>query len=440
MKRNAQKNVFTNFTNLLTMKDDDVLDNQISIEEVLAGSDLSKGVNKSLDSIVDSEDYAKVMTDAKQAVVSQKSPQKKLWSFIFMAVNIIIVFFIILFALNDNEESLGSINNLINVKKDWLFLVIVAFVVITLTEAVRIGILIYKSTKSFRPFLSYKTAAIGKYYDFITPLASGGQPFQIYYLTNRGIKASSAISIPLARYIVHQICYTIFALFMLIGSVTIMETTATTPLTTTIIVLCWIGFGINFFLLLATILISSSSLGQKIVILCLKLAHKLKIVKDYDTQYYKLLKTVREYQRTMKFFVKSPMLLIYMLALSTLCIFAQYSIPYFIYCGLGGEPSQAIYMETLILALTTDLAASFTPLPGGSGTADVSFCLLFASIYPNALVVLAYLIWRIATYYGFILQGLFVIVYDYIRGNRKNEEWLNKRKQAEEERLKENVE
>ena len=89
--------------------------------------------------------------------------------------------------------------------------------------------LIKSSTKKKRPFLAYKVAAIGRYYDYVTPFASGGQPFQIYYLTNRGVKASSAISIPLAKYIVQQIVFAFMALFLLIGSVTFLKEIFRTP-------------------------------------------------------------------------------------------------------------------------------------------------------------------------------------------------------------------
>ena len=114
--------------------------------------------------------------------------------------------------------------------------------------------LIHKSTKVYRPNLSYKVSAIGRYYDVITPFATGGQPFQIYYLSKYGIKPSEAVSITLGKYIFRQIASIVFfgvALFVNLY----ITTSASNAGQVTIGVASWAGFIVNFILLVIIILI-----------------------------------------------------------------------------------------------------------------------------------------------------------------------------------------
>ncbi|MGN1227735.1 MAG: YbhN family protein [Christensenellales bacterium] len=413
---------------IIPITDSNVLENQISIEEVLAGVDFSKDVNENIDSIVDAENQAKALKEANETVVKHKSPQKKIWSFIFLVINIVVVVIILMKMLEgQNVTPIYDIEFSI----PFLILAFLLFPALMLCDQRRYSKLITQATKKRRPFLAYKISAIGRYYDYVTPLATGGQPFQIYYLTNRGVKASQAISIPLARYIVQQIVFAFIALFLLIGSLTFLKETFTSATGSTLVsVASWIGFAINFFVVFVTILLSSSKLGHKLVIGVLKFLKKIKIVKNYDKYYNKLIKLVEEYQRTMKFFAKSPKLLITMIFYSFLVLIFQYSAPFVIYCAFGGTPSFEIWFQIVIVSLMIELACSFIPLPGGSGAAELSFAAMFTALFASG-TFWAMLLWRFITYYAFVLQGLFIVIYDYAIGNKKNERLLEKWRKEE---------
>lgn len=415
----------------IPIRDDDVLVNQISMEEVLAGVDFAKDVDQHLDSIIEAESQAKTLKEANEAVVKQKSPQKKIWSFIFLVINIVVVAYILLHMLEG--QKVGSLSS-IGFNYIFLALAILVFPALMLCDQMRYLMLIKSSTKKRRPFLAYKVSAIGRYYDYVTPFASGGQPFQIYYLTNRGVKASSAISIPLAKYIVQQIVFAFVSLVLLIGSLTFLKDVFTSATGSTIVsVASWIGFSINSFVVFFTILLSSSRLGHKLVICILKILKKIRIVRNYDKYYNKLIKLVEEYQRTMKFFAKSPKLLFSMVFYSLAGIVLQYTAPFLIYCAFGNPFSLEIWVQIMIVSLMIDLACSFIPLPGGTGVAELSFAAMFAALFGSA-TFWAMLLWRFLTYYAFIIQGLGLIIYDYAYGNKKNERLLAKWKAEEDEK------
>lgn len=424
LRRKRKGNIENENENITTepicipIPDENVLENQISIEEIMAGVDFTKDVNENIDSIVDAEKRAKVIKDANEAVVKNKNPQKKLWSFVFLLINIVVVIIILLKMLDGQ-----SVTSLDNIPFNYPFLVIalLVFPILMICDQARYYILIKHSTKRHRPFLAYKTAAIGRYYDYITPLGSGGQPFQIYYLTSRGVKPSSATAIPFAKYIVQQIVFAFLALFLLLGSVTFLKDVFTNATGSTIIsVASWLGFAFNCLMVFIIILLSSSRLGHKLVIGILKLLKKIHIVKNYDRYYNKLIKLVEEYQRTMKFFVKSPRLLISMIFFSMMVLVVEYSAPFLIYCAFGNPPSFDMWLQIMIVSLMIQLAISFIPLPGGSGAAELSFAAMFSALM-SADTFWAMMIWRFLTYYAFIIQGLGVVIYDYVIGNKKND-------------------
>ncbi len=56
---------------------------------------------------------------------------------------------------------------------------------------------------------SAKTHFIGKYYDAVTPFATGGQPMQIYYLNTKGISGGNSSAMVLIRYYSSVVCWII---------------------------------------------------------------------------------------------------------------------------------------------------------------------------------------------------------------------------------------
>jgi hypothetical protein len=73
-----------------------------------------------------------------------------------------------------------------------------------------------------------------------------------------------------------------------------------------------------------------------------------------------------------------------------------------------------------------DLAASFIPLPGGTGVSELSFNAMFAMFFGGA-TIWAMLLYRFLTYYVHLLIGLVLTLYDFLYGKRKYQ-WLQKQR------------
>ena len=374
-----------------------------------------------------------IIEDAESTVAKQRSKKSRWMSAIFLLINLVVLAIVMYTQLS--SEGAVSFNELINEQIKWgWFLVAIGFVLLlNMCDASRIWVLIKFTTGRSRPWLSYKSLAIQKFYDNITPMATGGQPFQVFYLNKRGLPASIATSVPLAKYLYNQIVFIIFVLVVLILASSMITTI--TPLITT---LCVIGLILNVAVIVLILFLSTSKkIGPAFAIGILKLLNKMRIIKDYRRTYVKVMKMVREYVDTSRVFMSNIWIVLSEVILTILCLLFQYSLPFLIYLGFGGPFDLNVWLEIMALTIICDLAVSFVPVPGGAGMAELSFSTLFASLFTfttGSVAGWAVLMWRILTYYIYLLQGILVMLYDFCIGNKKIQPLLDKFKKEDEMR------
>ena len=124
------------------------------------------------------------------------------------------------------------------------------------------------------------------------------------------------------------------------------------------------------------------------------------------------------FQHKMKKFFTSKKLAFISLFLSLIAYLVQSCIPaciYFIF-----EPFSFIKLwQLLSMAVIIQLSFGVNPMPGGSGVAELSFYAVFTVLIDNSLLFWALMIWRILTYYIYLLIGFIIFVYNNIIGLKK---------------------
>ncbi len=355
--------------------------------------------------------------EAEETAKKRKSKRSKMWSLFFLIFNIVIIVVAVIISASQ-EEGMVSIGDMFSVANLWYLLAaVVAFACLMGFESLRYYILIWRSTKHSRPFLSYKVAAIGRYYDNITPLATGGQPMQIYYLKKRGIKASTASTMPFAIYVFNQMLAFIISICVLIFSKKIAGGLSPAVFTAAVI-----GVVINTCMMLFVFVLSfSKKVGPVLTIWVLKLLHKMHIVKDYTAVFRKCMRFVNEYQKTFRYFISNFKTSIMMIGSSLLVICTKYLIPAFVVCMFNGTGfSWEVYSAVFIWCVLIEAVLSYIPWPGAGGVAEVTYTLMFAYFsLSTGTTVWAMLIYRLFQYYIYLLQGLGVLCYDFFVGNKK---------------------
>lgn len=344
----------------------------------------------------------------------KKSKKKQLLSVLFFMLNIALVC-LVFYNFSKEQGGIQPLDTLFANSPKWYFLLVALglYFATVILNGCKFLILIHHRTKKIRFNFSVKMAVIGRYYDLVTPLGSGGQPFEIYHLKRNGYSGETAAAIPLAKYMFWQIAFLLTSLYVLIFQGTMTNSTL-------VIVCAWIGVSICLALFLFVFFMSTTKKwGASLVVGVLKLLHKMKIIKDYRKTLRKVLRFVKQYQICIKSFAKSPITVISMTLVSILSLITHALIAYYIYIAFVDVSIVSAY-EIVCKCFICELASSFFPMPGGSGAQELSFNALLGSLFTEGTLFWGILIWRILTYYIYVVHGGIVIIIDSIQLRLKN--------------------
>ena len=400
------------------MKNKKSLKNKNLIKDSFEKTKINITKNRSLCNEIDNnlseqEVTHEIITDAESR--QEKKPKKKqALSILFFMLNIILVC-LVFYNFSREQGGIQPLDTLFANSPKWYFLLVALglYFITVLLNGCKFLILIHHRTKKLRFNFSVKMAVIGRYYDFVTPLGSGGQPFEIYHLKKNGYSGDTAAAIPLAKYMFWQIAFLIVSLYVLIFHGTMTNSTL-------VVVCAWIGVSICLALFLFVFFMSTTKKwGASLVVGVLKLLHKMKIIKDYRKTLRKVLRFVKQYQLCIKSFAKSPLTVISMTLISILSLVAHALIAYYIYIAFVDLPRVSAY-EIVCKCFICELASSFFPMPGGSGAQELSFNALLGTLFTEGTLFWGILIWRILTYYIYVAHGGIVIIIDGIKSKFKN--------------------
>ena len=243
---------------------------------------------------------------------------------------------------------------------------------------------------------AFETAALGKYYDCITPSGAGGQPFQIWYLLSKGYSGGAASSMPLAGFTTMQYAFVLLALLTFV-----FYNNATDAVG--IKIAAYVGT-LAYALVPTMIVISavSPAAAAKIVNFFVRLGGRLRLVKSPEETAARVENALQSYSASLKLMMRTRFLLLELTALSLLFHVALCSLPYFVIHMFGEHLD---FFRSLCMCVFVYASVTIVPTPGNAGAAEGSFYLLFDQLDTSGLFW-AMLVWRFFCYYAFILVGL----------------------------------
>ncbi len=312
----------------------------------------------------------------------------------------------------------GEIMSLIGEHWYYLLVLVGLFLSMHLLEGIKISIMLHKTTGKFSFIKGLNCAVLGKYYDYVTPLGSGGQPFQMYYLGTHGVPVGPAGAIPISCFFLTQFSFFAFAL------VSFIMGTSLVPVSIKIVAY----FGAVFYIIVPLFLVIFSFMpkaGYKVIAFGVKILTKIKICKKPEKWIEKGNAAIDNNKKNLAIISKSKMIIPCFL-LSLLYMLAQCSMPYFTLLLFGENAtgvtvSFASYVEITKVTFFIYSAITFIPTPGNSGAADGTFYGLFKSILPVAgSCFIGMTIWRMFSFYMFLLFGVAFSVGIKINQIKKN--------------------
>ena len=259
---------------------------------------------------------------------------------------------------------------------------------------------------------TYSIAMTEHFFNGITPLATGGQPFQAHSFTRAKVKISESTGLLLTNLLIYMAVTTGFSLMGLFFFDTLTE--SIDPWWIPIII---VGYSLNFFVLVMVFLLGTSKKIRAALMRCIRFFCKFKLFRRFEKKADELEGYFKNVQSSFKDLMRHKRIFALAFISKVLSFAFLYSSSFFILLAMGipvtiGE--WFMIMSGTSFAIT---AVGFVPTPGASGGVEGSAGQVFksiiihimgASIVPVAASAAngVMLIWRLLSYYFVMLISL----------------------------------
>ena len=359
---------------------------------------------------------------SQQEVVIEKPKKKKYsWVGIVLLLAVIGLGIFLMFKITEilpggGIKEIGPV--IANMDYRYFLISIALAILIPILVMIEYALVNHSLTRKINPKAIAKTTFVGKYYDFITPFSTGGQPMQIYTLHKHGYDGATSSAIILIRYSVNIVCWLLVGLVLMIGGFSVLNMVADGTSKTFLLVAGIIGICINLLLPLSVLtFVIFPKFANGSTKLFIKIGAKLHIFKDPVKSFEKAYKTVRDFRMCFRTISKKPVHFVLLILVSIIEYLVTFALPFFVIMSLKQVPWSNLW-DVSVLNVFSTFAVSFIPTPGNAGGMEISSALAFQAVAAEVSVY-AVLIWRFFTYYVYILIGIVISVYDVIKRSIK---------------------
>ncbi|GAB6190064.1 YbhN family protein [Marinitoga arctica] len=324
--------------------------------------------------------------------------KKYLYGFLFSLIATIVIFIVIsgIIGFSNSIQSFFGFN--------YLFLIL-GFIFVTLKWFVESYIIkIFINNLSLKHALNF--TLIGQFYSYLTPFYTGGQPFQIIYISKYGVDAGEATAIILFKTLIFQIN---LAFLGLIG--TIYSLSHFSKIVTLGIIL---GTSLNSVVIsLILFYVINQKAAIKTTLFFVNFLKKIGILKNPEKYTEEIISKVKKFIEIFKTQATNIGRIIILFLLSFLQIFFSIIPLPIILKGFNVEISKNIIFRTLI----TQISSTVIPTPGTSGGAEGIFYLMFSNIINSDKISATIVLWRFTVYYYVLLVGGIVVFFNHLKKN-----------------------
>lgn len=240
-----------------------------------------------------------------------------------------------------------------------------------------------------------------QFFNAVTPFATGGQPYQIYYLKQVGLDYASSTSVVLENFIVYQIALVLLGIVALLANLTFHIFSKVYILQK----LITLGFVMNtLVIVIMFVLAFSKRIGKFLVNIGISILTKLHIVKDKEKKLEEWDVNITHFNESAKVLLKDKTTFIFNIVCNFIALCCLYLIPVFILFSMGiysaFNPGVGIVTSAYIMII-----GSFVPIPGGSGGLEYGFVKFYGNFVYGSTLSALMLVWRFITYYFGMIVG-----------------------------------
>ena len=317
-------------------------------------------------------------------------------SIIILIISLIVLFFVLKDGFKEILSALMGMNYL-------YFIIAILLFLLSIYIRYYIFYLSANEKKHFTSLEAFKHGLITQFFNGITPFSTGGQPMEIYMLTNHHISVSKATSIVIQNFIYYQTALVIFglvavvynAIFHIFPSVKVLQN------------LVFLGFLINTLVAAGLFAITwSEKTTKKVANLSIKFLSKIKIINDQTKAENSIEDKLMEFHTNARELRHKKGLFVLGVLANFISLACLYAVPLFIVYALHDYTSLHLF-DTITASAYVLLIGAFVPIPGASGGIEYGFIKFFGNFLPTITLNSALIVWRFISYYlGMILGAL----------------------------------
>lgn len=265
----------------------------------------------------------------------------------------------------------------------------------------------------YRRCLGY--SFVGFYVSSITPSATGGQPAQIYCMSQDQVPAAHGT----LNMMLIAACYQV-ATLVWGGGVWLL-----CPRTEAFVggMSLLLFYGAGMMILLTTVMVTVMflpGLSRRIGEGVLRVLTAVRILRNPDSAREKLEHQLEEYAKGAACVKKNPGLTLQVFVLCLIQLGMLFSVPWMVYLAFGLRGHSWLQVAGLQALLT--LAVCNLPLPGAVGPAEGGFVAAFSMVFGAGMVTPAMLVSRGISFYSFLVISFVVSVFVHLRIRRQARE------------------
>ena len=325
----------------------------------------------------------------------------KLKKGINIVILVLITSLVLYLSLKDNFKAI--INQILNINIIWLIIAFLLLFIYWLLRSLAIHTFVKMVKPKARYFNSFILMLRTQFVNAITPFATGGQPYQIYYLKKSDISITDSTVIIVENFIVYQIALVTLGLIALFSNM-FMHIFKENNLLSHLIA---IGFFMNTIVIVVLFIVSFGKKLNKVLInIGITILTKLHIVKDRQKQLDKWNEKINNFHESASVLLKHKKYFIKTIIYNFIALICLYLIPLIVLFSFGKYHNINVY-ETIVTSAYVMLIGSFVPIPGGSGGLEYGFVAFYGTFISGSLLSAVMLVWRFITYYfGMIIGAL----------------------------------
>ena len=296
----------------------------------------------------------------------------------------------------------STIDSLKNCNVFWLIIVLLLMVVHYLINAMNLTVFARVYKQDYKLTQGIVNSLAGVFFNVITPMATGGQFYQVYAFNKQGIKATFSSSILLMVFIVYQSVLVVYTTIIMVLKYTYFKS-----IYSGFFSLAVLGFVINLTVISGLFLgAKSKSLQDFFCNKVIKVLARLHIVKNYYETKTNTERKLEGFRIELALLQKNRPVLVKSIFLNFLKLTVLYSIPFFCSMAMDAGVSWKNFFDLIGITSFVYMISDFVPLPGASGGSEGTFYILL-NVFLKGATSATLLVWRFSTYYlGLIVGGL----------------------------------